>query len=229
MESHYYHHDNHLKRQKYVKRFRWFGWGIFIAILLIVIFVILYLVFFVKPEEPGVTSTATTTAFSKPISVFKTPYYQFQAGEHWESVATDEEGHFYYRNRLPDKSISLHDLDIRINPTKQQIDRAAASRVQAITIDDNLFQPVNGISEPCQSLSEDLVDNDTVTLDEVTFKCTTGSAIFDVIVARKSGGVVIETVTGEGNPISILMYYRDLRSVPDGKELAEIVRTFQIL
>ena len=227
MDSHYYHQDNHLKRHKYAKRARWFGWGVFLAALLIVVLIVVYLLFFVKAEEPAVTSTPTTQVITTPITVFKTQYFQFQASEGWEEIVTNDKNQYYYR--LRNNSINTHDLEVIINPTQQQINRLESARIQVVEPEAGLLNPVGAISDLCEKVDKGLVDDDTVTLDDVTFSCTTGSPLFDVVVGQKGGTSVLEIERTNGETIRMIIYYRDLRSTPDGSELSEIVNSFQII
>lgn len=227
MESRYYHHDNHLKRHRYAKRARWFAWGVFIAILLIVIAIVVYLLFFVKAETPSATSTPTTTVITTPIAIFKSPYFQFQTSEGWEEVVTEESNRFFYRLRKD--AINIHDLEIIVDPSTQQINRLASSRVQVVNPNEGLLRPIGGISDACELVDKNLVDNDTVTMNDTTFTCTTGSALFDVAVSQLNGTPVLNIERANGEMLRLIMYYRDLRATPDGSELSEIVHSFQVI
>lgn len=193
---------------------------------MIIISVVVYLLFFVKAENPGATSEETTTVISRPIAVFKTSYFQFQTSEGWEEVATNDNTYFY---RLRKNSINLHDIQITVNPTQQQINRLSSSRAQVVDPEDGLLNPVDGLTDECETAGEGLVDGDEVTMNETTYTCTTGSALFDVAVSQRGGTPLLELRRANGETMRMLIYYRDLRSVPDGRELAEIVRTFQII
>lgn len=228
MAERYYQYDHNAGNERLRKRFRWFGRGVGMALVLVVIALVIYLFFLVSPQEPSVTSSQQTSVIAPNISVFRSPYFQFQAADGWEELELDEEGKFFYR-KLNGSSVE-HDLTIYANPDQRTINGMKASRVQVVKPDetnDGSLNPVGGISKWCKEAGPDIEDLQTVTFKDTTFRCVAGGALFDVLVSEYQGTPLIELTRPSGETVELLIYYRDLRATRDGRELDDIVESFQ--
>ena len=227
MNDNYYQYDQHKSKPKVVKRIKWFFWGGLVAAVLVVVGFFTYSFFIVKPADDLPTSSIRTSVIAPDISVFRTQYFQFQASKNWQEVSSDEEDIFRFRAiRDP---LTEHDLTVYINPTQPEINRLRATRAQVVeVVEDGTLTAVGGMTDPCVTSGSDVKDNDMVSFNETTFKCVAGGALYDVLVSQKDGTPVIPMNRPDGSTINVVIYYRDLRAVPDGRELKRIVDTFQV-
>lgn len=228
MSERYYQHDHQTIRERTKRRLRWFAWGVGSALVIGVIGVLIYTFFLVSPETPSVTSSAQSSVISPAISVFRTPFYQFQANDGWEELQVDGDNKYFYR-KVNNAAIE-HDLLIYVNPSQRTINGQKATRVQLVdpaSKKDGSLNPIDGISQWCKEAGPNIKDLQVVTFLDTTFKCVAGGALFDVLVSEKGGTPLITLERPNGEQFTLLMYYRDLRAVEDGKELKEIVRSFQ--
>lgn len=228
MSERYYQHDHKAGQERLKRRFRWFGWGMGVALVIGIIVIVIYSFFLVSAEDPSVTSTAQTSVISPAISVFQTPYYQFQANDGWEEVKVDEENKYFYRKR--NRAAVEHDLTVYVNPSQRTINGVKATRVQVVNpaeTNDGTLNPVDGISKWCNEAGPDIEDLQLVTFAGTTFRCIAGGALYDVLVSEMGGTPLITLKRPNGGTVQLLIYYRDLRAVEDGGELDEIVNTFQ--
>lgn len=227
MIENYYQYDQHKNKPKVVRRLKWFFWGGLIAAILVVAGFFAYSFYIVKPAEELPTSSVRTTVIAPDITVFNTQYFQFQAGKNWTEIASNEENIFRYRAiRDP---LTEHDLAIYVNPSQPEINRLRATRAQVVELtEDGSFSAVGGITESCAKAGDNVQDNDIVTFNDTTFKCVAGGALFDVLVSQKGGTPVMPVQRPDGSTINLVIYYRDLRATPDGRELKQIVDTFQV-
>lgn len=224
MQDHYQ-YDSQSKKHKYVKFLRWFGWGMFLSLFFVLAGFLLYSFFLVAPETPPATSRPTTTVVTEPISVFRSPYYQFESSDTWEEINTESANEFRYRSNR--EQITEHDLYIIVNPQPIDLRRARATRVFVVEPTDGRLNPVEGISDSCAKAGKNIKDNDQVRFADTTFTCVAGGALFDVLVSEKGGTPLITMQRPDGPPVSFLIYYRDLRATPNGRELEQILDTFQ--
>ena len=226
MADNYYQYDRHINKPKTVRRLKWFFWGALIAVFFVIVAVIGYTFFIVKPQSENPTSSVQTKVIAPEITAFRTSYFQFQAGKNWRELETNEENVFRYRSL--NGSLAEHDIVFYVNPSQAVINRLRSSRVQTVDIVDGGFERVGDISESCSKAGKEVHDNDQVTFNETTFTCVAGGVLYDVLVSEKGGDPLLKLKQPDGTPLQMAIYYRDLRAVPDGRELKQIVETFQV-
>jgi hypothetical protein len=181
-----------------------------------------------QPEPEPVTSGVQTSVEVSPLSVFRTAYFQFQASDKWIEDAKSSTDTMYvyraYRGRLIE-----HDLQIYINPSSSDIARFRASRVVAASpTSEGALSPINGISDHCgESVEGPNRSPQEVVFEGVSFVCMVDGVIFDVLVGVQGGSSSVRLNRPSGGSATYLMYYRDLRANPDGRELEEIINSFQ--
>jgi hypothetical protein len=225
MSERYYQFD-HGRDHRILKRVKWFAVGLIIALPIIITILFFTTSIFIEREPVPVTSSVQTSVQAPSTRVFRTSYFQFQVGNTWaEDAKETTENKFVYRSyRGP---LIEHDLVVYVNPSIQQFD---ATRIQpVITREDGTFRVEEGISEHCDtSLPEGQKDREqTITFKEVTFMCDADDTIYDVLVGKAGGTPFIDLARPDGSTVRYVIQYRDLTAQPTGRELREIVRSFQ--
>lgn len=225
MPEHYYQFDNHPHRRIF-RRLKWFLFGLLIAVPIIIAVLFFTTSVFVEREDQPVTSSVQTIVQAPSIRVFRTQYFQFQTGKTWAEDARETTANtFVYRSYKG--PLIEHDLTIYVNPSIQELD---ATRIQPVVpADDGTFEVNEGISDHCDStLPEGQKDRaQIITFKEVTFLCDADDTIYDVLVGRVGGTPFIDLVRPNGSSTRYVIKYRDLTAQPTGRELREIVRSFQ--
>lgn len=226
MSDHYYQHDYHHRRHRVVKRVKWFFVGLLISSPIIVAILFFTVPFFIKQETPAVTSNVQTSVQAPSIKIFRTPYFQFQAGKTWSEDAKETSANKYvyrsYRGPLID-----HDLTIYINPPSQVLN---ATRIQPVEPQaDGTFKVPEGISTHCQTALPEAEKKQevSVTFKGVTFVCDGDDTLFDVLVGKVNGTPLMELIRPDGSTANYIIVYRDLTAEATGRELKEIVESFQ--
>lgn len=228
MNDHYYQHDHHQKRHRLAKRFKWFSVGLILAFLIIITILFFTTNLFVQRELTPATSSVRTTIQAPSISIFRTPYFQFQTKDSWVEVTKGiKKGQFFYRSYRG--TLVEQDLQVYINPKPVDVFPLKAARILPVGIgSDGSLTNQEGISDHCgKSVKDTNRDPRQVTFKTVTFTCLVDGAIFDVLIGQKNGTILLELPRPNGEKVRIVMYYRDLRANPDGRDLGEIVETFQ--
>jgi hypothetical protein len=225
MPEHYYQFDHHPHRRT-LRRLKWFLFGLLITVPIILAILFFTTSIFVEREQEPVTSSVQTLVQAPSIRVFRTPYFQFQTGNSWaEDAKETTENVFVYRSYKG--PLIEHDLYIYINPPVEQFD---ATRIQPVSPkEDGTFEVVEGISDHCDNiLPEGNKDREqVVTFKEVKFMCDADDTIYDVLVGKAGGTPYMDLVRPSGTMARYVIKYRDLTAEPTGRELKEIVRSFQ--
>ncbi len=226
MAENYYQFDRHHGRHRFIRRLKWFIAGLFIAVPVIIVILFFTTSVFIEPEAPPATSGVQTSVQAPSTKIFRTVHFQFQASNTWTEDAKETTANkFVYRSfRGP---IIEHDMTIYVNPSTTQFD---ATRIQpVIPQPDGTLKDIEGISEHCDT-SLPPADKDreqTVKFHGVTFICDADDTIFDVLVGKVEGSPFIDLVRPDDSTARYLISYRDLTAAPTGRELREIVRSFQ--
>lgn len=225
MPEHYYQFDRHPRRKPF-KRLKWFLTGLIIAVPIALVILFFTSSIFIERDSQPVTSGVQTIVQAPSIRVFRTPYFQFQTGNTWAEDAKETSGtKFVYRSYKG--PLIEHDLTIYVNPSVQDFD---STRVQpVITKQDGTFDPAEGISEHCDTFLPDGQKDraQVITYKDVTFLCDADDTIYDVLVGNAGGTPLMDLIRPDGSTASYVIQYRDLTAEPSGRELKEIVRSFQ--
>lgn len=226
MSEHYYQSDQHHRFHHHTRRAKWLLAGLLIALPLVIGAVLFAMQFFVKPEVQPPTSAVQTSVQAPSIIVFRTPYFQFQAGKTWTEVAKETTDNKFVYRALKGPIVE-HDLTIYVNPSIQQLD---ATRIQPVEPQpDGTLKVTEGISDHCDTtLPAGNKDREQVmNLKGVTFMCDADDTIYDVLVGKVKGTPFMDLIRPDGSTARYVISYRDLTASPSGRELREIVRSFQ--
>lgn len=183
---------------------------------------------FVQRETPPVTSSVQTSVQAPSVMIFRTPYFQFQAGKSWAEAARESRDNTYVYRSFRGTLIE-DELIVYVNPPGSLLTSLKSTRVQPVTINaDGSLEAAGSISESC-SPSVKTVNRDPapVKLQGVSFTCHVDSTIFDVLVGQVEGSPLLAMRRPNEEAIKYILHYKDLRAMPTGRELKEIVNSFQ--
>jgi hypothetical protein len=183
--------------------------------------------------SPDITaSTASVSSVqSATITVFRTPYFQFQADKSWREVSVSDSGPDKFVYRSYNGLLVQHELIVEVNRDRPVIlDNTQTTRVLPVVItEDHVLSTLGEISPHCQTL---VPKNDRaqqfVSYENTSFPCNPDGLGFVVVVATKDSGTVIRNAASDGSIRSYQITYRDSTSTPTGRPLASIVNTFQL-
>lgn len=176
--------------------------------------------------DKSATSDKTTSYIAPSVSIFKTPYYQFQAPNSWVEVPNESNSSkFVYRSIK--SSLIEHDLIVYVNQIPANLE---ANRVLPVTLKSNSTElEPESVSEHCikalngQSSSQKV----EVTFNKVKFSCDSDSTNYTVMVGQIQDDTVINLNRPGDLSATYTFYYTNLRAIQDGNELVEIIKTFQ--
>jgi hypothetical protein len=218
---------NH-KRQTHTQFIKWIiGGGVFATTVVLAVLLISSNILVTRQAEP-ITSDVRTVMQDTSTTIFRSPLFQFQAKSSWVEITKNmKENHFFYRSyRGP---LIEQDLLIYHDPKPSEIIDLMASRVLPVQVKtDGSLDLVASISEPCGSVVKTAnKDPRKLTFNNVTFNCLVDGVIFDVLVGLDGGTPSLIINRPKKEPANIIIYYRDLRANPNGRELPSILETFQ--
>ena len=190
--------------------------------------------------QPVVSGESTSTVQSAHISVFQTPYFKFQAGEHWREV-TDElnltnEGGSQYLYRKFEKDFITHELWVTVNmPADQKLlKHNIPTRVMLVRIEpDGRLTQTEPVSDTCAEVlgsADASLEPHTLKQKGVTYFCNPNANDFTVAVGVPGGTVRLPFVspsTGESYEMTIT--YRNIKAIPDEHEMELIMKSFTLL
>ncbi len=227
-------YDNHLNyrdRKRLLLRLRF----IFAVIVLIVAgFATYFYISYIRDNnrntDESSTSQKTNSVVSSKISIFKSPYFQFQANDGWAEVPTESsQNRFVYRSFR--SGLLEQDLTIYVNQIPADLRPTIVFPVDIVKDNDNgaRFKP-NTVSDHCGKTftpDQHLKDVNIITLKNVTFACFGDINQYNVIVGKNGGETNVTLLRPDGSTAVYTMYYRDLRAVSGPTDINQIVASFQ--
>lgn len=223
----YNNHLNYSKRKSFILKVR-----IVLVVLIVLVCAIGY-VFYLKyfsdnaqNTEASTTSQKTTSYVAPSISIFKSPFFQFQASNTWVEVPTESTPNkFLYRSLR--NGLIEHELTVYVNQIPSNLQ---PTRVLPVVTTNGTTLEKKDVSEPCGSaLSKDaqIKDVQTVSVKGVTFTCYGKISAYNVIVGRVGGDTNVTLRRPDNTTAVYGIYYRDLRATQGSIEIDQIVSTFQ--
>lgn len=220
-------HLNYKKRKRFLLKVR-----LALGLILVVLIAggVLFYLKYVREENPNTvertTSETTTSVVAPSISIFKTPYYQFQASNDWVEVPNESNANkFVYRSLR--SSLIENELIIYVNQIPANLE---ANRVLPVTLknDNTELQPLT-VSDHCLKAigGNPTINTSDIVLNGVRFKCDSDSTNYTVMVGLKDGDTVLKMIRPDGTQASYTIYYTNLRALPESSALTGIVSTFQ--
>lgn len=220
-------HLNYKKRKRFLLKVR-----LVLGLLIVVLIAggVLYYLKYVRDDNVNTvertTSETTTSVVAPSISIFKTPYYQFQAANSWVEVPNESNASkFVYRSLR--SNLIEHELIIYVNQIPANL---SANRVLPVMLkNDNTELEPTVVSDHClKAVGGNPSMNDTdILISGVRLRCDSDSTNYTVMVGLKDGDTVLKMIRPDGTQAGYTIYYTNLRAIPEGSVLTDIVRTFQ--
>lgn len=222
----YYHESSFHKQTRFIRKLRYILLFLIVAIALIGG----YLVFAARKDArtanlPSQPTTQTTAVYAAPVEIFSTQYFQFQGNKHWTFVASESSGTKFVYRYLRDLLIE-HELVIYVNPTQSLPD---ATRVLPVIVQSSGSLTPGVVSDLCKNAPnlKNISNIHLLTLSEVEFSCNPDSTAYTVAVGQKDGSSIMSLTRADGTRAKYSIIYKNLTARPDGREITELVSTFQ--
>ena len=181
-------------------------------------------------KQAPVSQASYSTVQGASINLFKTEFFQFQAGEAWREATTEtKDGHYVYRSFKG--TLVERDLTIDVNKVTPEVPPLVrTTRVMPVTVEsDGRLSIVEGAGEHCNTQmpkNAPLLPT-RITAKQVTFICTPDAVIYQVLVGVISGTTNMPIVRPNGTKATYTIQYRDLTVSPNDNQLRNIISTFQ--
>lgn len=189
---------------------------------------------YVKEQNPNDNSiSATTNSVVAPkISLFKSPYFQFQANNSWKEVTSESTTNkFVYRSY--NNTLLEHELVVYVNQIPNPED-FKSTRVLPVSVVSSGGQTshfsMTQVSDPCTSALNPAVkppDVQNVTFKNVNFMCYGKINEYNVLVGLIGGNTNLTMKRADGSTAVYTIQYKDLRAINGPTEINQIVSSFQ--
>ena len=180
--------------------------------------------------DNSVSVQSTAAVQSSNINIFRTPFFQFQAGSAWREITSENtDKKFVYRSLQG--LLVQEELIIEIDGnTDVVLGNQSTTRGYPVEINNNKLQPTADMSGHCRDLTAVKGDRKQqfVEYETMTLPCNPDASAFVVLVGQSGGKHYLEKPTFDGNR-TYKITYRDSTFSPAGRGLPNIVKTFQLL
>lgn len=176
-----------------------------------------------QSEQPSAPTGQTNSTFASSFEVYRTEYFQFQAGKTWSAVTNESTANKFVYRKFNDALVEAQ-LTIYVNePADQGIDAnrvlpvtfgTASNKLDAIFVSDHCAKDVGRGYK-------------TMVLLGVTFRCNTDTTDYSVLVGKEGGTTLLNMLRPNGSPITYVIYFRDLRAIASPQDIVAIMDTFQ--
>lgn len=213
------------KKKRFIKRIyiTLVGIAVIFILVLFAIQIDLYIQEKNNPTEQTTTSKSTSY-FAKKTDIFTTKYFQFQAYDNWTAV-TSETTDNKYVYRSFNKNIIEQELVIYVNELPSDI---SITRILPVdVINDSELEPAE-ISDHCNgAVGGPKVDEALVKFQKVSFLCDVDNTQYNLAIGVIGGSTQIKLTRPDKSEANYLIYYKNLKAVPDASQLPEIISSFQ--
>lgn len=220
-------HLNYKERKRFILKVR------LVLSLFLVVMIAGSLLFYLQyvrednPNTPESTTSETTTSIVAPsVSIFKTPYFQFQAPNSWVEVPNESSASkFVYRSlrsNLIEHELVIYASQIPANLESNRVlpvlFKTNNTELEPLTVSDHCLKAIGGNPS---------INSADIVLNGVRIKCDSDSTNYTVLVGLKDDDTVLNMIRPDGTSSGYAIYYTNLRASPDAIELSQIVETFQ--
>ena len=186
----------------------------------------------VSTSNTIVTNETTSSVQASSVSVYRSPYFQFQAPDQWVAQVnlTSENKYTYVRNN---ESVVDQRLVVYVN--RPEVNRDADLKItRALPISANvsgLFEEVGKVSSHCdESWPDGLKRNPRrIVHEDMSFVCSIGSTQYNVVLAEKGGDENIDVISQDGSDVSLTIVFSNLTAYPSPGDLYIIAESFSTL
>jgi hypothetical protein len=182
-----------------------------------------------QSDRPSAPSGTTITSYAPKRNSFKTSYFQFDTGPHWQAITKETTATKYvYRSMRGSLNIN-QELIIYINTPNPDL---TATRVLPVGLSsDGHLASTGDVSEHCKKgFTPGMRRQPTrITFAGVSFVCDPDSSFYNIVVGWKGGSAPFTLNRPAGGTASYGLAYRDVTTADDSSELLKIISTFRPL
>jgi hypothetical protein len=221
----YNNHLNYQDRRHFLFKVRL----VFFCILIIGLLAAVYMYFTVVVQRESNTEDVTTSGqtnsyFAPSVNIFRSPYFQFQAGNTWVEVPTESTPNkFVYRSLR--SNLIEHELVVYVNQIPADL---SANRVLPVNIKSGGELLPISVSEHClKAAGAQSMQDKEVLMDRVKFLCDSDSTNYTVLAGMVDGTSTIQLPRPDGTTASYVIRYTNLKATPESSQLIQITDSFQ--
>lgn len=229
--SNYYREQGYHSRKRALRRLRYIVLG-FLLLVLIGIGLLAYDIYreSVASNSPGPSTTEVTSTITTGTEIQTTPYFQFQTPEKWKAIANEtKDGHYVYRQF--NGPLVEQELVINVNQISEEVlALVQTTRVLPVSVTDNgNFKLEGNVSDHCKKAVPKGTEHtqQTVKMSQVTFACNPDSTSYLVVVGVIGGGTTLKMPRLDGSTTAYKITYRNVTATPNGRDLDDMLKTFQ--
>lgn len=173
------------------------------------------------PQTSGIQASVRSSS----KTVFRTPYFQFQATDTWREVSEPARKNIYtyraYRGPLIEQ-----DLQVYVNTEPEDM---AVTRTLPVKISESgLLQSQGTVSDHCKTVVPPDEKGDVeIVLQDVSILCDSDGALYTVAVGLVGGTPQLRLTRPGKERVKFVILYRDLTISPTARDLPDIVQSFQ--
>lgn len=207
----------------------------FLALVLIVGGIAFYFLYAKDQFVNDKTISSTTNSVVAPkISLFKSPYFQFQANNAWREVTAESTANkFVYRSY--NNTLLEHELVVYVNqiPDANEFKSNRVLPVSVVSADGQTSHfSMTQVSDSCGSALNPAIkppDVQAVTFKNVSFLCFGKISEYNVLVGLSGGNTNITMKRTDGSTAVYTIQYKDLRAINSPTEINQIISSFQTI
>lgn len=171
------------------------------------------------------TSEQTSAYFASSNKVFRTDYFQFQAGKKWAEIPSESTKDKYVYRGI-NKTIIENELIIYVNNIPENLSATRLLPVRLPAGGQSLLP--DSISGHCNEASKDHnIDEKVVTYKKVMLNCDIDNTQFNVLVGLVGDTTRMTLNRPDGSTADYTVFYRNVKAVPDASELLQVIQSFQ--
>lgn len=224
MARYYYHLTNYHHRSRHIKHVKFMVFAVVFMVFVAVIVIAFDLLSLREASSPP-ASPQSSLVEQAPITIFRTEFFQFQAGSKWVAIATaSKEGKYVYRN-LDHTSIQ-QELNIYVNKTPDEL---TATYVVPVIASLEGHITASELSPHCKNgLPANAKLNPTsITYQKTTFNCIPDGTDYRVLASMEGGTPILKLKRPNGSEASYILYFHDVTVNPSPDQFRQILNSFQ--
>lgn len=221
----YNNHLNYQDRRRFLFKVRL----VLFCILGLGVLAVIYIYFSVVVQRDANTEDLTTSGqtsgyFAPSVNIFRSPYFQFQAGSDWAEVSTESNANKYVYRSLRSNLIE-HELVVYVNQIPANLTANHVLPVNPKGVGELL--PL-AVSEHCSKVVvAPSARPQEVLQDRVKYLCHSDSTNYTALVGLVEHSTSLQLPRPDGSTATYSILYTNLKATPDSSQLTQIADSFQ--
>lgn len=184
----------------------------------------------VASDTPSNSTKAVTSVITTDTQIQTTPYFQFQTSNKWRAIANEtKEGHYVYRQF--NGQLVEQELVVDVNRTVPEVlALVQTTRVMPVSITEAGTLKVEGsVSDHCKKSVPKGTEKtqQIVKMHQVSFACNPDGTRFIAVVGVIGGGTTLTIPRPNNGTATYHITYSNVMAQPSGRDLDNILRTFE--